>query len=451
MIDDKLINEIKQIERATSKIYGVKWNKTADPMMTRTDDAVGMVANVGTDNQVVSNDFDSAQIYREMQEIFDLYGNKFIRIPKFYIFKESTPEYLIKKVSRYQHEGFYLPAIFWDFENQRELPYFDYGVHNASLSLDNKLQSKPDEYPLVSRNIVQFRDYARSNNTNGLKGYQQLDVHAYDVLTTLYHIEFATLDSQAVMRGFTAGRYTATDVATVAEKSTNRIIVSKANASQFRIGQSIGIGTSQGGNQIASYRTIIDIVDYDASNSAIMFNGASVDIAVGNMVYNVGWKSGFGERIRASSGSIVNNTDGKYPCKYRGIENPFGNIWQFVDGINTSNNQAWVNKNANEYASNAFVHPYEQLSYVNHNVNGYTREMGFDENLPFAEFPVYISGASASTYYSDYYYQSTGARIALVGGCWADGSNAGISYWALVHSSANASVYFGGRLLKKAL
>jgi len=76
--------------------------------------------------------------------------------------------------------------------------------------------------------------------------------------------------------------------------------------------------------------------------------------------------------------------------------------------------------------------------------------MGYDPKNPFAEFPVEV-GAGSSTYYSDYYYQNTGQRIARVGGNWAIGSNAGLSCWGLNSTSSDAYVPIGGRLLKKPL
>ena len=49
-------------------------------------------------------------------------------------------------------------------------------------------------------------------------------------------------------------------------------------------------------------------------------------------------------------------TDGKYPAVSTGaVESPFGDMWQFVDGVNINENQAWVAKNAAQYASNVFA------------------------------------------------------------------------------------------------
>ena len=81
---------------------------------------------------------------------------------------------------------------------------------------------------------------------------------------------------------------------------------------------------------------------------------------------------------------------------YRGIESPWGDVWQFVDGVNINDYQGWVCKDAGQYASNLFAHPYEQLSYVNHNANGYTTAMGYDSARPWTVLPVAVGDAATS-------------------------------------------------------
>lgn len=428
-------------------VYGVAWDKGSDPTLTRINDSVGMVANVGVDGEVVQNDFDFVPIFGEMAEVEDNLGNVFIRIPKFYIKKTDGPNFKTWQVSKVRYAGFYLPWCFWDFEKGEELPYIDVGKYTASLSPDNKLQSIPDVPPLVGRNIVQFRDYAKANG----KGYQQIDIHVIDIIRTLMFIEFGTLNIQSIMQGYVNGRYGAeTDLAEIAENTTNRIIINIASADNYKVGQTISIGTSRYGTNVCYGREITSIEDYDASNKAIYFNGDPVDIAVGDYLTNSGAVNGFSRKIASSSGSIGDNTSGKYPCVWRGIENPFGNIWQFVDGVNITDNQAWICKDADKYASNLFTDPYEQLSYINSNANGYTKEFGFDHRNPFAEFTTSVGGG-ATTYYSDYYYQNEGQRIARFGGLWHYGSYAGLSIWNLYNASSHTIVSLGGRLLKKPL
>ena len=253
------------------------------------------------------------------------------------------------------------------------------------------------------------------------------------------------------MSGFSTGQYSATHTATVAETAVNRIIVANAHADLFRVGQTISIGTSLGGNQVFYGRIITGITNFDASNRAISFDGAPVNIAVGNIVYNTGWRNGFSlGSIAATSGSQVSNTDGRWAMTYRGIESLYGDMWQFVDGVNISDRQAWVCKNAAQYASNVFAHPYERLGYVNGADNGSVTAMGFDAFNPFAQFSVAVGGSS-TTFYSDSYWHGMEQRIALFGGPWHDGSALGVSFWNLINSSANAGVNIGGRLLKKPL
>jgi hypothetical protein len=433
------------IANEENKIYGAFWNKGSSPAMIRTDSAKGSVANAGTDAIKVYNEFDQSSIF-DWEEDEDAYGNQFMRIPPIYIGKERGTNYLLNRVSRKPFDGAYLPWCNWDFANNKPIDLL-YGKFKGSLSADGtKLESKLDVYPLINKNIVDFRNLAKANG----KGYQQLDIHAVDLVQTLYQMEFATLNSQSVCAGFTNGKYTNTDTATVAENNTNRIIVANATANYYAIGQTISIGTSQGGNQIFYGRTITSIDVYDASNKAISFDGTPVNIAIGNYLYNTGWKNGFSKDIASSVGSLVSNTDGLHPFVWHGIESLFGDVWQFVDGININEHQSWVCKNADNYISNVFSAPYEQLGYVNSASDGYSTAMGYDPNLPFAEFPVLVGGNS-STYYSDYYYQTTGQRIALVGGSWPYGSDAGLSAWELAYSSAVAGVNVGGRLLKKPL
>lgn len=429
-------------------IYGVSWDGGENPTLTRMNASSGMVANAGVDNQIVRNDFDYVSIFGEIKDYTDSYGNEFVSIPKFYIKKTAVGAARTWQISKRRIDGAYLPACFWDFEHNRELPYVLVGKYTANLSDDGtKLESKSGKWPLVGKNIVEFRNYAQANGT----GYQQLDGVIVDLLQTLFYVEFATLDSQAIMKGWTGGRYDSADTATVSQTGVNRIIVSNATAAYYKVGQPIGIGTTLGGGQIFNYRTIVRIEDYDESNKAIVFDGIAVDVTAGNILYNLAWKSGACSGVVSPSGSLFSNSDGRHPFKYRGIENLWGNIYQFVDGININNNQAWIARNPADYASNFFASPYQQLSYIKHNANGYISQMGFDPANPEFQLPTSITGGAYNKYYADNYYQSTGQRVARLGGFWTNGLNAGLSYWALNYTSGSSNVSLGGRLVKKAL
>ena len=130
---------------------------------------------------------------------------------------------------------------------------------------------------------------------------------------------------------------------------------------------------------------------------------------------------------------------------YRGVENPFGNIYQFIDGINITNGQPWISKNPSDYVSDKFASPYTKLSYSLPS-DGYIKEVGYDSNFQEIQLPK-LTGGSDSTYIPDYAYSYSGSRVLLVGGNWSDDLGCGLwfAYWYYTSSNTYAGV--GGRLL----
>lgn len=446
----KKVNEIYHKLSDDHVVYGVRWDKSSSPTLERVRDSANMTADIGLDDNIIfSNDFDNASIYREIQEVEDKYGNIFVRIPKFYIRKTLTDTQMTWEVSKTQHPGFYLPYCFWDFEREKELSYIDIGKYEASVG-GGRLESKPGKFPQNRTSIVNFRNFAKANNDDESNGYQLLDIHTQDVITTLFYVEFATLNSRGVMAGFTSGRRSSADLILESAVETNTIVTGTAFGNGVEIGQNLGIGTSYDGSQIFESRTITDrVVDGDVVR--ITFDGAPVDVEEGSFVANRAWTTGSTDIVKATSGTIVDRENGRYPCKYRGIENPWGNIWKWVDGLNINDHQAWVTSDTRDYISSVFAHPYEPLSYINSQVNGFTHTMGMDNDKPHMQLPTVTTGASATTFFTDNYWQSAGVRAARVGGTWNSGSDAGLAAWVLDSSPSHAGVSVGARLLKKAL
>ena len=185
------------------------------------------------------------------------------------------------------------------------------------------------------------------------------------------YIEFATLNLQSVMQGFVSGAYSANHVAVVSETNTNRIVISTNHANDFRVGQSIGIGTSTTSNAVAGPRVVLEINDLGGENSEIIFDGDPVNIGEGNVVASRGWLNGFSKNIASSSGYIGTN-DGKYPCSYRGIESPYGDLWQWVDGVNI--NHKAKGEGCRARCQQLFASPYE-CWICKYDTNGYVMQM----------------------------------------------------------------------------
>ena len=150
----------------------------------------------------------------------------------------------------------------------------------------------------------------------------------------------------------------------------------------------------------------------------------------------LGMKSG--SETGTDKGSII----------YRGIEDLYGNVWQFFDGININNYQAYICYDSSKYASDVFDGDYQKLGYVDSSTSGsYITALGYDPKHPLVGLPTDVNGSS-STYMCDYYWTASDKRIALVGGRWSFTSYCGLWCLAVHHASSGCGTGDGARLLK---
>lgn len=148
-----------------------------------------------------------------------------------------------------------------------------------------------------------------------------------------------------------------------------------------------------------------------------------------------------------------NTADGKTSICYRGVENFWGNIWKFAYGINFYCEVGkpflgYVCKDFN-YAESKRTDNYENIGFALPSENGYVSAMGYSTNYDWLFLPSEVKGNS-SLPVGDYYYQNNtwdGYRIARLGGCWNDGSDAGGFYWLLPYGVGYRFRDIGGRLV----
>ncbi len=157
-------------------------------------------------------------------------------------------------------------------------------------------------------------------------------------------------------------------------------------------------------------------------------------------------KSGGCDALGMHSGS-VDGTDNSSMI-YRGIEDIFGNIWQFVDGINIKDYQAYICYDKNQYASDKFDGCHQAVGYANSNANNqWVSKLGYDTIHPLIAFPTETNGNS-STHMTVQYWSQSGNRIALVGGSWAHTLRGGLWCWYVNNASSSSGGSLGARLLK---
>lgn len=446
------------IDEAISKkgnLYGIKRkvNDNTSPAWERIGDSIGLVAKATKNGETVQNDFDSRYPWSEIisynydvikKKINAYYGDptfKFdgtngevlTRIPEFYWKREIINGYEYIYIADYAIAGF----------NKSE--EFSVGRYDACIDEDGKLHSYSGYSPSTNKNITQHRDAAKLLSDE----FCMID-YRYFMLQMLYLVEYANYNSQSQLgNGIIGIRYNANDKAIIAQERTNTIVI--ATNDYFKVGQQIAIGTTVDGVSICKDRTITKITEYSkdtTEGTAITFDGDPVNIAIGNIIHACAQKEGGCDSLGMKSGCLAN--DSQHAVIYRGIENIFGNVFNWIDGLNIQNYQAYICRNPKEYISDKFEVPYIKLGYVNCNEKDmYIKKLGFDEKNPDIALPIEIGGgAGSSSGMCDFYYSSEGNCVALVGGSFYSGSNAGLWYWHCNGSSVTSHLVCGARLLK---
>lgn len=444
---EELEADVDNIETTRGHVYGIRRKITSNSSSAweRLFDSVGKVANATKNGGTVQNDFDTLAPWSEIKSCnYDLTtkkikawfgdanfafdgsnGDVFTHIPKTYwsIYQDNDYDYVL--LADYPRAGF------------MEVDGFFVGRYNGAV-VDDVLHTYSGLVPTTNKTRAQFRTLANALGDN----FSQLDWR-YLVLQMLYLVEYATYNSQSALGNGVMSRKNVKTI--VAENNTNRVIV--GSASGYYVGQIIRIGTSDGGTQVADARKITAIEAYDdgtVTGSALTFDGAAVNIAVDNFVCTMAQETGQCDSLGMKSGCL--NNDGYHSMIYRGVENLFANIWQFVDGINIKDYVAYICKDHSQYADNVFADPYKPLAYTNASSDGWAKTLGLDVDEPFFRFPTEVGGGS-SNYMADYYYRNTGNRVALVGGNFYHGSNDGLWSWSFNSDSSSAYWDIGCRVL----
>lgn len=229
-----------------------------------------------------------------------------------------------------------------------------------------------------------------------------------------------------------------------------------------------GEGWHSFGIKTASMEQLLMIVEMGMMN---------LQTAIGQGVVNLPWTTGSDTTssyagATGSTASLGNGTgratktttyeggkateytvDEKTSICYRGVENFWGNIWKFAYGINFYCEVGkpflgYVCKDFN-YAESKKTDNYENIGFALPSENGYVSAMGYSTKYDWLFLPSEVKGNS-SLPVGDYYYQNNtwdGYRIALLGGRWNGGSDAGGFCWHLSGGVGSRYRSIGGRLV----
>jgi hypothetical protein len=191
---------------------------------------------------------------------------------------------------------------------------------------------------------------------------------------------------------------------------------------------------------------LLYLCEYGNHNSQAVIGGYTES---GGFAYTKVAPTGTTLSLGNKTGTILNNgsvipvmggvpTSAIIGMSYRGEENIFGNVWKWCDGINIQNQTAFVCDINDTFADDTFTGEYIQLGVKMPAINGYQAKIQ-SNFLPEA------IGSSSAKDITDYYYQTPGNRVVILGGDLSYGSVAGLAYLSCYNASSAADAVIGSR------
>ena len=388
-------------------------------------------------------------------------GQVMVEIPKFYYSYSYVGTTHSWKISSHKLPGFVLHPLFMSDNTELSVAYvgaFEGVLYDTSISkyvCGNGIESTAATFVASTRTIT---------CTALTAPFENVTVGAKLVITgTTSNNTTVTVASKVSSQSITVSESLTDETASSATIDVQRDYTASTGD---KLGSVVGVSpitkiTRAQARQLAkNMGTNWQLLDYDMMSAIqllylIEYGSFYSQNKIGAGISNVSdWTTYNNIYPIAKTGNSVSvgngtaNTAGSSSCAtetskhltYRGIENPFGHLWKFVDGFNINNNIAYVCNNPVNYADDTTTN-YTNIGTMI-NSNGYINTLlsimrGF---LPKS------MGASSSTKITDYYWQSSSWQVALVGGVSDTGIRAGFFCWHLSASSANSTRNIGARL-----
>jgi hypothetical protein len=376
-------------------------------------------------------------------------GNVMVEIPRHYIKRSVINGYESRMISAGRLPGFEVDPAF--VENGREIDQIYVGAYEAHIAADGRMESVSGVHPTADKTRVEYRNHARANGP----GFGQFDLRTLLLIQNLFLVEHADRNSQRAL-GNGWGKLLQphqTHRCARPEQGANRIITRPAKATTVAaietgvfVGGAIQISSyEQSGKVLLAGRTLtaIKLDDPEPGFVSLHFDGPPVDTTTDMCLGGAAQKTGWADAIPGHSGHGEFHGSPPYESyrcavKYRHMENLWGNLWCYIDGVNLANGQAFVCDDMTAYESGVTTGAYRPVALNpllqddNGDIGGvreihFLKNLGYDPQQPWLALPVDYThqGLSESPgksmplrngHFGDYYYLNTKATCYVHGG-----------------------------------
>lgn len=227
------------------------------------------------------------------------------------------------------------------------------------------------------------------------------------------------------------------------QPSSDTQLPGAATIGDFRTyAQARGSGWEQRDYLTTSALQLLYMIEYGSFDSQTTIGRGVSDKTSGsdNESENTGATSVLGNKS-----GMANGTNGLVSISYRGVENLWSNIWEWLDGINIRDYSAWIADH--DFADATYTSPYVEypVSLPTSN-NSYIKNLGFDSSMDYILLPSEVGG-SLIRYFYDNYWVNPGDRVVRAGGYWNSDDRGGLFALNLNYEFSSSNRRVGGRLL----
>lgn len=431
------------VEVKTSTLVGVSWTSGTNPGMTRLGAGQGKTAGEGfnginpwqdmklcnvADDGTINASIGDSDFRRDNRN-----GQVVVQIPKFY-YKHTYDE------PSKTHEfwvadgpatGFKVHPCF--NRGGQEKDYVLLGAYKASFgeTKDGQIEtlnSITGTLPAVNRTRAEYRTLAQNRGA----GWGIVDVQTRNAVMLLYLVEYANTDSQAeIGQGISGLRFTTADLIIEAMENANTIIVAPATGDYYSIGQIIDVETTILARDICANREIVKIdkvIDINTSEpikTIITVDGSPFTTVKTDteqsFIHHVPQRSGGCDFLSGVSGRAIGE-DGKVSINYRGLEDIYGNTWEFTDGININNTEKEPYLADSNYEDDKFTGNYSASGIILPDSGGFYKNFAYSEKADWLLMPSEVGGTEKE-YIPDFFYQDWENQkdtILIAGGAWGE-------------------------------
>lgn len=422
----------------TYGIFGIRFERNAaNPAVRRIYDAEGLEYRQQTGEAIEYSDFDKAFPWCEMRECnvtidnngdktivyrgesgFSRHSNTFIEVPAFY-FKRTVVHGIEEwAISGRPFSGADIEP--WFVNEDGSIAKYRYFAKYEGADPESGKVSVTGVMPKTDSSLAAFKTHCESINC------KLMTIYAHLAISHLIAIEYATLNVQSINSGISYMPYSiSTSTWNIAQSTVNGNTITlpyEERLARLNVGDTIFLSDTSA--QDLTDQREVTAITVGSSLIEITFSDGAYEIKEGvTRCYPAMQPTGRTDTMTYYNGRSISNEKNS-PFQYRGIENPYGNVWEYADGGTWSLS---TGKFTLGNIETSFTAPTQTVTGSDANCEGWIKTLGYDRKIPWATLPETVGG-SPTTYIPEEWTTSgtAGTQIFNVSGGWDHQTENGI-------------------------